>query len=150
MVRAKNMHTDLQISSCWEHISTWNMLSKGTTVFEMNFQENIFFTNNWCNINLKAYCLPNRNCFIPKIIVVNDLFKLWLNSYATKDTICVLFFGEKRPKNIVIGIIVHDDKNSNKPDPIHIAFYVNPYWACALIRNNTQHVEESGLWRIQR
>jgi hypothetical protein len=39
--------------------------------------------------------------------------------------------------------------------------YVNPCWACALFRNNKQHVvlgqkrkcqrvEESGLWRIQR
>jgi hypothetical protein len=54
----------------------------------------------------------NRNFFIPKIIVVNDLFKLSLNNYAAKDTICVLFFGQKRPKTIVIGIIVHDDKNS--------------------------------------
>jgi hypothetical protein len=25
MARTINMHTDLQISSCWEHISTWNM-----------------------------------------------------------------------------------------------------------------------------
>ena len=32
---------------------------------------------------------------MPKIIVVNDLFKLSLNSYATKDTICVLFIIEK-------------------------------------------------------
>jgi hypothetical protein len=48
MARMKNMHTDLQISSCWEHISTWNMheyLSKGTTVFQMNFQGNILFTH---------------------------------------------------------------------------------------------------------
>jgi hypothetical protein len=49
--------------------------------------------------------------FIPKIIVVNDLLKLTLNSYAAKDTICVLFFGQKRPKTIVIGIIVHDDNS---------------------------------------
>ena len=39
--------------------------------------------------------------------------------------------------------------------------YVNPSWTCALFRNNKQdvvlgqkkkcqHVEESGLWRIQR
>jgi hypothetical protein len=54
----------------------------------------------------------NRNFFIPKIIVVIDLFKLSLNSYAAKDTICLLFFWQKRPKTIVIGIIVHDDKNS--------------------------------------
>jgi hypothetical protein len=44
---------------------------------------------------------------------------------------------------------------------IHMTFYVNPSWACALFRNNKQHVvlgqkrkcqrvEESGLWRIQR
>ena len=25
MSTKKNMHTDLQISSCWEHISTWHM-----------------------------------------------------------------------------------------------------------------------------
>jgi hypothetical protein len=25
MARTINMHTDLQISNCWEHISTWNM-----------------------------------------------------------------------------------------------------------------------------
>jgi hypothetical protein len=42
-----------------------------------------------------------------------------------------------------------------------MTFYVNPSWACALLRNNKQHVvigqkrkcqrmEESGLWRIQR
>jgi hypothetical protein len=42
-----------------------------------------------------------------------------------------------------------------------MTFYVNPSWACALFRNNKQHVvfgkkrkcqrvEESGLWRIQR
>ena len=55
---------------------------------------------------LKAYCLPQF--FIPKIIVVNDLFKLSLNSYTAKDTICVLFVLQKRPKTIVIGIIVQD------------------------------------------
>jgi hypothetical protein len=44
---------------------------------------------------------------------------------------------------------------------IHMAFYVNTSWACALFRNNKHHVvlvqkrncqrvEESGLWRIQR
>ena len=41
------------------------------------------------------------------------MFKLSLNSYAAKDTICVLlFFFLKRPKIIVIGIIMQDDKNS--------------------------------------
>ena len=43
----------------------------------------------------------------------------------------------------------------------HMAFYVNTSWACALFRNNKQHVvlgqkrncqrvEENGLWRIQK
>ena len=40
----------------------------------------------------------DHNFFIPKIIVVNDLFKLSLNSYAAKDTICVLFLAKKDPK----------------------------------------------------
>ena len=48
--------------------------------------------------HLKAYCLPQSFFFIPKIIVVNDLFKLSLNSYAAKDTICVLFLDKKDPK----------------------------------------------------
>jgi hypothetical protein len=34
---------------------------------------------------------------IPKIIVVNDLFRLSLNSYAAKDTICSFFY-KKDPK----------------------------------------------------
>ena len=38
------------------------------------------------------------------------MFKLSLNSYAAKYTIGVLFFLQKRPKTIVIEIIVQDDK----------------------------------------
>jgi hypothetical protein len=38
----------------------------------------------------------NRIFFIPMSIVVNDLLKLSLNSYAAKDTICVLFFLTKK------------------------------------------------------
>ena len=34
--------------------------------------------------------------FIPQIIVVNDFFKLSLNSYAAKDTNCVLFLTKKK------------------------------------------------------
>jgi MFS superfamily sulfate permease-like transporter len=74
-------------------------------------------------------------------------------SYAAKDTI----FWQKRPKTIVIRIIVWMTIFKS----IHMAFYVNTSWACALFRNNKQHVvlgqkrncqrvEESGLWRIQR
>ena len=64
------------------------------------------------NMYYRHIVYQKRIFFIPKIIVVNDLFKLSLNSYAARDTICVLFFWQKRPKTIVIGIIVHDDNNS--------------------------------------
>jgi hypothetical protein len=40
----------------------------------------------------------NHNFSIPKMIVVNDLFKLSLYSYVAKDTICVLFFDKKDRK----------------------------------------------------
>ena len=53
----------------------------------------------------------NRNLFIPKIIVVIDLFKLSLNSYAAKDTICVLFF-TKKTQNYRYRNYFQDDKNS--------------------------------------
>jgi hypothetical protein len=57
----------------------------------------------------------------------------------------VFFFWQKRPKTIVIGIIVQDDKNSNKPASIHMTFYVNPSWACTLFRNNKQHVRRESV-----
>ena len=41
MARTINMHMDLQISSCWEHISTWNMhehLVKVPPYSKLNFQ----------------------------------------------------------------------------------------------------------------
>jgi hypothetical protein len=93
----------------------------------------------------------------PKILSFSVLtFIKWrlTPSYAAKDTI----LWQKRPKTIIIGIIVQDKKEFKS---IHITFYVNPSWACALFRNNKQHVvigqkrkcqrvEESGLWRIQR
>jgi hypothetical protein len=67
------------------------------------------------------------------------------------------FFLQKRPKTIAIRIIVWMTIFKS----IHMGFYVNTSWACALFRNNKQHVvlgqkrncwrvEESGLWRIQR
>ena len=59
---------------------------------------------------------------------------------------------QKRPKTIVIRIIVWMTIFKS----IHMAFYVNSSWTCALFRNNKQHVflgqkrncqrvEESGL-----
>jgi hypothetical protein len=92
----------------------------------------------------------------PKLLLFSVLtFIKWrlTPSYAAKDTI----FWQKRPKTIVIRIIVWMTIFKS----IHMAFYVNTSWACALFRNNKQHVvlgqkrncqhvEESGLWRIQR
>jgi MFS superfamily sulfate permease-like transporter len=101
----------------------------------------------------------STSCIIfsyPKLLSISVLtFIKWrlTPSYAAKDTI----FWQKRPKTIVIRIIVWMTIFKS----IHMAFYVNTSWACALFRNNKQHVvlgqkrncqrvEESGLWRIQR
>jgi hypothetical protein len=64
----------------------------------------------------------------------------------------VFFFWQKSPKTIVIGIIVQDDMNSNKPVSIHMTFYVNPSWACTQFRNNKQHVgrESVNAWKKAR
>ena len=92
----------------------------------------------------------------PKLLSISVLtFIKWklTPSYAAKDTI----FWQKRPKTIVIRIIVWMTIFKS----IHMAVYVNTSWACALFRNNKQHVvlgqerncqrvEENGLWRIQR
>ena len=88
----------------------------------------------------------------PKLLSISVLtFIKWrlTPSYVAKDTI----FWQKRPKTIVIRIIVWLTKFKS----IHMAFYGNTSWACALFRNNKQHVvigqkrncqrvEESGLW----
>ena len=92
----------------------------------------------------------------PKLLSISVLtFIKWrlTPSYVAKDTI----FWHKRPKTIVIRIIVWMTIFKS----IHMIFYVNTSWACALFRNNKQHVvlgqkrncqrvEESELWRIQR
>ena len=95
-------------------------------------------------------------CSYPKLLSFSVLtFIKWrlTPSYAAKDT----NFWQKRPKTIVIIIFVWMTIFKS----IHMAFYVNTSWACALFRNNKQHVvlgqkrncqrvERSGLWRIQR
>ena len=102
-----------------------------------------------CVVNFKGILSTKIVIFsYPKLLSFSVLtFIKWrlTPSYAAKDTI----FWQKRPKTIVIRIIDLDDN-------IQIysyGFYVNPSWACALFRNNKQHVvlgQESGLWRIQR
>ena len=52
-------------------------------------------------------------------------------SYVAKDPI----FWQKRPKTIVIRIIVRMTIFKF----IHMAFFANTSWACALFRNNKQH-----------
>ena len=75
-------------------------------------------------------------------------------SYAAKDTI----FWQKKTKNYRYQNYCPGWQEFKS---IHMAFYVKPSWACALFRNNKQHVvlgqkrkcqrvEESRLWRIQR
>ena len=74
-------------------------------------------------------------------------------SYAAKDTI----FWQKKTQNYRYQNYCRMTIFKS----IHMAFYVSTSWACALFRNNKQHVvlgqkrncqrvEESGLWRIQR
>ena len=71
----------------------------------------------------------------PKLLSISVLtFIKWrlTPSYVAKDTI----FWQKRPKTIVIRIIVRMTIFKS----IHMAFYANTSWACALFRNNKQHV----------
>ena len=74
-------------------------------------------------------------------------------SYAAKDTI----FWQKKTQNYRYQNYCPGWQYSN----LFKRSYVNTSWACALFRNNKQHVvlgqkrkcqrvEESGLWRIQR
>ena len=88
------------------------------------------------------------------------MFKLSLNSYAEKDTICGVFLTKKDPKLSLSELLSMMTRIQFNPT-IHMTFYVNPSWTCTLFRNNKQHVvlgqkrkcqrmEESGLWRIQR
>jgi hypothetical protein len=48
----------------------------------------------------------------------------------------IRFFKQKRPKTIAIRIIVRMTIFKS----IHMALYANTSWACALLRNNKQHV----------
>ena len=87
-------------------------------------------------LNIKG--ILSTSCVIfsyPKLLSISVLtFIKWrlTPSYAAKDTI----FWQKRPKSIVIRIIVWMTIFKS----IHMAFYVNTSWACALFRNNKQHV----------
>ena len=122
----------------------------------------IWCTSQWYLKMHHFFCIKgilSTSCVIfsyPKLLSISVLtFIKWrlTPSYVAKDTI----FWQKRPKPIVIRIIVWMTIFKS----IHMAFYVNTSWACALFRNNKQHVvlgqkrncqrvEESRLWRIQR
>jgi hypothetical protein len=89
-----------------------------------------------CSNQLKG--ILSTSCVIfsyPKLLSISVLtFIKWrlTPSYAAKDTI----FWQKRPKTIVIVIIVRMTIFKS----IHMIFYVNTSWACALFINNKQHV----------
>jgi hypothetical protein len=87
MARLINMHTDLQISSCWEHISTWNMheyLSKCTAVFQIEFSGKNVLHQNWCNITLR---LSMAMLLTPSL----NLLALLLSSFYNGNT-CLWMF----------------------------------------------------------
>jgi hypothetical protein len=50
------------------------------------------------------------------------------------------FFDKKDPKLSLSELLSMMTIIQFKPDSIHMTFYVNPSWACALFRNNKQHV----------
>ena len=58
----------------------------------------------------------------------------------------IRFFDKKRPKTIVIVIIVRMTIFKS----IHMIFYVNPSWTCALFINNKQHVGRERSTRGRR
>ena len=138
------------ITICQEDIKYWLSYSR----LRYTHRHSLYSFN---NNNLKG--ILSTSCVIfsyPKLLSISVLtFIKWRLTpcYAAKDTI----FWQNRPKTIVIRIIVWMTIFKS----IHMAFYVNTSWACALFRNNKQHVvlgqkwncqcvEESGLWRIQR
>ena len=98
-----------------------------------------------------------RSCIVRSFVCVfrTDLHKMKINTeLCCKRSI----FWQKRPKTISLSELLSWITIFKS---IHMAFYVNTSWACALLRNNKQHVvfgqkrkcqrvEESGLWRIQR
>ena len=72
---------------------------------------------------------------MPKIIVVfrTDLHKMKINT----ELCCKRYeFLTKKTQNYHYWNYCPDNKNSN----LFMTFYVNPSWACALFRNNKQHV----------
>ena len=95
--------------------------------------------------------------FIPKFIVVfrTDLHKMKINT----ELCCKRYdFLTKKTQNYRYQNYCPGWQEFKS---IHMAFFVNPSWACTLFRNNKQHVvhgqkrkcqrvKESGLWRIQR
>ena len=134
---------------------SWNTIFlKSKQIMPLD-KANIQFLINTNSCELKVHsknkCLKgilSTSCVIfsyPKLLSISVLtFIKWrlTPSYAAKDKI----FWQKRPKTIVIVIIVRMTIFKS----IHMIFYVNTSWACALFINNKQHVEKSVLWRIQR
>ena len=121
----------------------WKMSDTGSAHWVSSFTFCLYYLIN-------PYTLLN---FIPKIIVVfrTDLHKMKINT----ELCCKRydFLTKLSLSELLSWMTIFKS--------IHMAFYVNTSWACALFRNNKQHVvlgqkrkcqrvQESGLWRIQR
>ena len=63
MARTINMHTDLQISSCWEHISTWNMPYVAYLLHEL-----LWGTNS--KINVCFVFFPSVECLLHCKVII--------------------------------------------------------------------------------
>jgi hypothetical protein len=136
-------------------LTNWTI---NTSVATLQWKQEKLWEFDKCVSNLKGILSTKIVIFfIPKIIVVfrTDLHKMKINTelrckrydFLTKKT------QNYRYQNYCPGW--------QEFKSIHISFYVNPYWACTLFRNNKQHVvlgqkrkcqrvQESGLWRIHR
>ena len=122
-------------------------------VIQSNFLHSFWNKSIFSGSRLHVQNLPNSlkgilstSCVIfsyPKLLSISVLtFIKWrfTPSYAAKDTI----FWQKRPKTIVIVIIVRMTIFKY----IHMAFLFYASWACALLKNNKQHVgrESFNTW----
>ena len=85
MARTINMQTDLQISSCWEHIwldTCMTSLVKAPPYSKLNFQGKIFFTQNWCNMPSQGHhCFPN----FPVVDWFSLFIFLWVLTFPLED-----------------------------------------------------------------
>jgi hypothetical protein len=106
LARTINMHTDLQISSCWEHISTWNItnsLVKVPPYSKLNFQEKKFFIQNWCNSCLFHVVWTNFFCAII-LMLYRDIY---IYIFSSTEHCAWAIISPKKFKSCVTRISLH-------------------------------------------